>query len=435
MTKQPSIRLSAATVVTKVVGGESLSKSLPEQQTFFSSRDQGLLAELSYGTLRHHIKLAEWLNYLMEKPLKAKDKKLHNLMLVGLYQLFHTRIPAHAAISETVQAALSLGKPWAKSLVNGVLRNAQRQAYQLQQLEKTSENCATAHPHWLVKILKESWPSHWQDIIIANNQQPPMSLRVNSSRVSRDQYLKKLLDASIEATLSSISPQALTLCKPVQVLQLPLFSEGVVSVQDESAQLAGNLIPAKQGQRILDACCAPGGKSCHILEQFEDIELHALDCNENRLLRVKENLERLKLVATIICGDATSPKQWWDGKQYDHILLDAPCSATGVIRRHPDIKLLRKASDITELAKLQKEIIEQMWPLLKPGGTLLYVTCSVIPEENHLQIKTFLAMHRDASLQDIIGSWGHDTGFGKQIFPGSGDGFFYSLISKSIIKY
>ena len=401
MTKRPSIRLAAAIVVTKVVCGESLNKSLPEQQAFFSSRDQKLLSELSYGTLRHYIKLKEWLNYLLEKPLKPKEKKLHTLMLVGLYQLFHTRIPPHASISETVQATLDLGKPWTRKLVNGVLRNAQRQADQLQQLEKTNQNCATAHPNWLVKVLQESWPSHWQKIIIANNQQPPMSLRVNSGRLSRKQYLKKLLDASIEATSSNIAQHALTLCKPIPVLQLPLFSEGVISIQDESAQLASNIIPAQKGQRILDACCAPGGKTCHILERFENIELHALDCNQNRLLRVKENLERLKLVATIICGDATSPKQWWDGKQYDHILLDTPCSATGVIRRHPDIKLLRKASDITELVKLQGKIIEQMWSLLKPGGTLLYVTCSVIPEENHLQIKKFIAKHKDASVRPL----------------------------------
>ena len=210
-----------------------------------------------------------------------------------------------------------------------------------------------------------------------------------------------------------------------------MFSEGVVSVQDESAQLAGTLISPKPGERVLDACCAPGGKTCHILEQHEGVELHALDCDETRLIRVKENLERLNLSASVLCGDAREPEQWWDGKAYEYILLDAPCSATGIIRRHPDIKLLRTAEDIEALAILQGQILTRLWSLLKPGGTLLYVTCSIMPQENHRQIEWFLATHSDASLQALPDNWGYETGFGRQIFPGSGDGFFYSLLSKS----
>ncbi|WP_263081441.1 16S rRNA (cytosine(967)-C(5))-methyltransferase RsmB [Endozoicomonas sp. Mp262] len=431
MAKQSSVRLAAAKVVAKVASGDSLSKCLPAQQETLSARDQALLAELSYGTLRYYFRLEAWLNHLMERPLKAKEKELHSLILVGLYQLFYTRIPPHAAIGETVQVTRSLGKAWARGLVNGLLRNAQRQFDTLQKLEETDQHCATAHPAWLVQELKKAWPEHWQVIIDANNQQPPMTLRANNSKISRDRYLKKLIDHCIPAAPSLLAPQGLILSKPTAVNQLPLFQDGSVSVQDESAQLAANLLPAKAGQRILDACCAPGGKACHILELYENTELHALDSDEHRLVRVRENLERLNQVATVIHGDATQPEAWWDGKEYDHILLDAPCSATGVIRRHPDIKLLRKASDIDALASLQKEILHQMWSLLKPGGSLLYATCSVMPKENHLQIKDFLASHKDASLQPLPGSWGYDTRYGKQIFPGSGDGFFYSLLSKS----
>ncbi|MDD7805978.1 MAG: 16S rRNA (cytosine(967)-C(5))-methyltransferase RsmB [Endozoicomonas sp. (ex Botrylloides leachii)] len=431
MAKQSSVRLAAANVITSVTGGESLSTALPRQQALLSGRDQALLAELCYGTLRNYLKFQAWLTFLMGKPLKAKEKDLNSLILVGFYQLFYTRIPPHAAIGETVQATRSLGKAWARGLVNGVLRNAQRQRDKLHALELTDQNCATAHPHWLVEALRSAWPEHWQQIIAANNQQPPMSLRVNSLQMSRGRYLKKLLDNCIEASQSPVSPQCLTLNAPVSVNLLPLFSQGVVSVQDESAQLAGVLLPAKPGDRVLDACCAPGGKTCHLLEQIENIELHAVDHDETRLIRVKENLERLNLSASVICGDATQPETWWDGKAYDHILLDAPCSATGVIRRHPDIKLLRRASDIMTLAQLQEKLLDRIWCLLNPGGTLLYVTCSIMPQENHQQIKAFLARHTNAALQKIHGNWGYDTGYGKQIFPSRGDGFFYSLIQKS----
>lgn len=432
MAKQSSVRLAAAQVIARVAAGASLNQSLPAQQALLAGRDQALLAELSYGTLRYYFRLDAWLNHLMERPLKAKEKELHSLILVGLYQLFYTRIPPHAAIGETVQATRSLGKAWARGLVNGLLRNAQRQADTLTQLASTSPVCATAHPTWLVEKLKKAWPEYWQIITEANNQPPPMTLRVNSRLISRDRYLKKLLDHCLPAVASSHAPEGLVLNKPAAVGLLPLFKEGGVSVQDESAQLAAHLLPPLTGgQRILDACCAPGGKACHLLERYPQIQLHALDSDEHRLVRMRENLERLSLVATVLHGDASQPQQWWDGQPYDHILLDAPCSATGVIRRHPDIKLLRTAADIAALAKLQQAILDQLWPLLKPGGSLLYVTCSVMPEENHKQIEAFLATHQDARLRKLSGLWGHDTGFGQQIFPASGDGFFYSLLEKT----
>ena len=430
MAKQSSVRLAAAKVVSRVVSGDSLNQALPEYQEALGKKDQPLLAELCYGTLRYYFRLDSWLNALMDKPLKAKEKDIHSLILVGLYQLFYTRIPAHAAIGETVQVTRTLGKAWARGLVNGVLRSAQRQESLLNELTESDDICHTSHPQWLFGKIKKAWPDHYQQIMAANNQSPPMTLRVNEQHVTRARYLKKLIEACVTASPSSVSPQAITLAKASPVDQLPGFFEGVVSVQDESAQLSGNLLKVNAGDRVLDACCAPGGKTCQLLEMNPDIELEALDVDKKRLVRVQENLDRIGLKAKLMSGDGCKPDSWWSGELYDHILLDAPCSATGVIRRHPDIKLLRKPEDIDSLAKLQGEILSTMWSLLKPGGTLLYATCSIMPAENSKQIERFLSHQEDADLQTITADWGLDTGFGRQIFPGTGDGFFYSLLKK-----
>ncbi|MFK0569598.1 16S rRNA (cytosine(967)-C(5))-methyltransferase RsmB [Endozoicomonas sp.] len=431
MAKQSSVRQLAARAVTRVTMGESLSYVLPSLQEKLAKKDQPLLAELCYGTLRYYYRLDAWLKFLTEKPLKEKEQDIHNLILVGFYQLFHTRIPPHAAIGETVQATRSMGKAWARGLVNGVLRNAQRRFDELTELEERSPVCGWSHPKWLINTIKRAWPDDYQTILAANNQPPPMTLRVNEQQIQPSRYLKKLLDNCIQARQSLIAPQAITLAKPMSVDKLPLFHEGAASVQDESAQLAATLIQAKPGDHILDACCAPGGKTCHLLELYEGITVDALDSDNLRLERVGENLTRLGLTANVLCGDATQPDSWFTGQLYDHVLLDAPCSGTGVIRRHPDIKLLRKAEDIEALAQLQQQILQAIWPLLKPGGTLLYATCSIMPQENHLQIEHFLSATPDAKLLPIEGQWGHDTGFGKQLFPASGDGFFYSLMVKT----
>ena len=430
MANQSSIRLEAARVISRVTNGESLSAVLPQVQEKFAQKDQPLLAELCYGTLRYYFRLSAWSKLLLEKPLQDKEQDVLSLILVGLYQLFFMRTPAHAAISETVEATTALNKKWARGLVNGVLRSAQRREEELHAMAKKSPVCGFSHPKWMINKLKKAWPDFYDFILEGNNLQPPMTLRVNEQHFIREKYLPKLLDAGIDAKYSDYAPQGITLKKATGVDNLPMFAEGVVSVQDESAQLSGTLIEAKAGDHILDACCAPGGKTCHLLELNPEITVDALDADETRLLRVEENLKRLNLKARIMHGDATTPDTWWDGKQYDHILLDAPCSATGVIRRHPDIKLLRKADDIDALAELQGRIIRAIWSLLKPGGTLLYATCSIMPQENHLQIEQFLADTADAELQKIPASWGLDTGFGRQLFPGTGDGFFYSLISK-----
>ena len=443
MAKQSSVRQLAARAVTRVSQGESLSSALPGLQEKLSKKDQPLLAELSYGTLRHYHRLDAWLKFLTEKPLKEKEQDIHNLILVGLYQLFFTRIPPHAAISETVQATRTMSKPWAQGLVNGVLRNAERRVDELHELAKRSPVCHFSHPKWLINAIKRAWPEQYQTILAGNNQSPPMTLRVNERQNKPSQYLQALLDQCILAKPSTIAVQAITLTRPQPVDQLPGFQAGAVSVQDESAQLAATLIPAKAGDYILDACCAPGGKTCHLLELHPDITVDALDSDPVRLERVSANLQRLDLKANILCGDASEPDRWFAGQQYDHILLDAPCSATGVIRRHPDIKLLRKSDDIGALAQLQEKILQAIWPLLKPGGTLLYATCSIMPEENHLQIKRFITATANARVVPLEGQWGYDTGFGKQLFPNAnspddtsgqhacGDGFFYSLMIKT----
>ena len=441
MTRQPSVRQLAVRAVTRVSQGESLSSVLPALQEKLSKKDRPLLAELSYGTLRHYHRLDAWLKFLIEKPLKEKEQDIHNLILVGLYQLFFTRIPPHAAISETVQATHTMGKAWARGLVNGVLRNAERRADELDELARRSPVCHFSHPKWLINGVERAWPEHYKAILAGNNQPPPMTLRVNLRRNQPSEYLQELLNQSIPAAPSAIAPQAITLNRPQTVDRLPGFQAGAVSVQDESAQLAATLIPARAGDHILDACCAPGGKTCHLLELHPGITVDALDSDPVRLEKVAANLQRLDLNANILCGDASEPDSWFTGQQYDHILLDAPCSATGVIRRHPDIKLLRKPDDIAALAQLQEKILLAIWPLLKPGGTLLYATCSIMPEENHLQIKRFTKATANARLIPLEGQWGYDTGFGKQLFPNSpddtsgrltcGDGFFYSLMIKT----
>ena len=276
----------------------------------------------------------------------------------------------------------------------------------LREHEQNNTICCWSHPTWLINAFKQAWPEHYQQILTVNNQHPPMTLRVNEQKIKPSKYLKRLLDVCIPATLSKIAPQAITLVKPTSVEKLPMFDEGVVSIQDESAQLAATLIKANPGDHILDVCCAPGGKTCHLLELNKDITIDALDTDKMRLQKVTENLKRLGLNANVLCGDATKPSNWFKGEHYDHILLDAPCSATGVIRRHPDIKLLRKPEDIETLALLQQDILQAVWPFLKVHGTLLYVTCSVMPEENHLQIKRFLSVTPDAKLLTNFGSLG-----------------------------
>jgi len=425
-----NVRLAAARALDEVIRqGRSLSVVMPVWQAKVEVRDRALLQELCYGVLRWHGRLDAIAKLLLSKPLKAKDGDVFCLILVGLYQLHYLRVPDHAAVSETVAAVKGLKKPWARGLVNAVLRGFQR--LEEAQLAEQDQDPAVkfAHPGWLVGKLQKAYPDQWQAVLAANNEYPPMALRVNARQCSRDAYLAELQGASA----LPYSAEGVLLDKPCDVEQLPGFAEGRVAVQDGGAQLAAGLLGAAPGERILDACAAPGGKTAHVLELQPELgAMLALDVDEERLQRVAQNLERLRLDAALICADAAQPNQWWDGQQFDRIMLDAPCSATGVIRRHPDIKLLRRPADIDQLVALQGQILRALWPLLKPGGMLLYVTCSVLPQENVKQLLAFCAEHNDARELPIEAQWGMSQEVGRQILPGEGgmDGFYYARLVK-----
>ncbi|BBU99571.1 MULTISPECIES: 16S rRNA (cytosine(967)-C(5))-methyltransferase RsmB [Providencia] len=422
-----NLRSIAATAIFQVLdNGQSLSTVLPDLQRNINDKDKALLQEICFGVLRYLPKLEWFISQLMEKPLTGKQRALHYLIMVGIYQLLYTRIPPHAALAETVDGAVALKKPQLKGLINGVLRSFQRQQAQLE--ERIANNTSQyLHPSWLLKRLQTAYPEDWQSIIEANNQRPPMWLRVNSQHHTAAQYLNLLEQSEITAHLHPSHPNAIRLDEPTAVSRLPGFEDGWSTVQDVSAQGCAELLEPQNGESILDLCAAPGGKTTHILELAPRANVIAVDIDEYRLKRVKENLIRLKQHAVVIQGDGTQPEKWAKDQQFDRILLDAPCSATGVIRRHPDIKWLRRDSDINELAQLQAQILEAIWPYLKPGGTLLYATCSIMPEENGKQIQNFLSKHNDASLND-------GTDAGLQVLPSTngGDGFFYARLVKKV---
>ncbi|MDX1252727.1 MAG: 16S rRNA (cytosine(967)-C(5))-methyltransferase RsmB [Gammaproteobacteria bacterium] len=431
-------RTAAAAVLAQIVSqGSSLSTALPPVLAKLRApAERALAQELCFGAVRWYPRLTVVLDSLLDKPLKARDADVRCLMLLGLYQIIHMRIPDHAAVTETVAAAKTLGKPWASGLVNAILRGFLRDRDRLLFEADRDEAAATAHPAWLLEEIKAAWPDDWRAIIAANNQRPPMTLRVNArqkeQRVRRDDYLAKLAQTGMTASPAPHTTHGVILDQPVDVERLPGFGAGEVSVQDAAAQLAAMLLDVRPGQRVLDACAAPGGKTAHLLELQPDIDLIALDSDAVRLRRVEENLRRQRLHARVIQGDAALPDAWWDGAPFDRILLDAPCSATGVIRRHPDIKMLRRPEDINALAQTQARILEALWPLLRPGGMLLYATCSILPQENEQQMTRFLATHADAVERVIDATWGRPVSAGRQILPGEDDmdGFFYSCVQK-----
>lgn len=425
-----NVRAAAANVIFQVVDkGQSLSHALPAAQKTIKPRDHALLQEICYGALRYLPRLESIANELMDNPLKGKKRVFHHLILVGIYQLSFMRIPSHAAVAETVEATKTLRGPSLRGLINAVLRNYLRNQEELDAFATSHNAGKYGHPNWLLKLLQEHYPEQWERIVEANNQKAPMWLRVNRQHHTRDQYIAYLNDENIEFTLHPEAADAIKLAKPCDVTLLPGFDRGWVSVQDAAAQLSVDYLQPQEGELILDCCAAPGGKTAHILEHTQDTEVVAIDADPTRLNRVHDNLERLQLRADVICGDARYPHQWWQGEQFDRILLDAPCSATGVIRRHPDIKWLRRADDIEALSALQSEILDAMWQQLKAGGTLVYATCSIAPQENVEQVRAFLSRTSDAQL---IGS--EESLPGRQILPGEEDmdGFYYAVLKKSV---
>lgn len=449
----PSSRTIAARVLTSVLKDhQSLNQAL--SQVKINNVDRGFVQELCYGVLRWYWQLEGIVKQLLKNPLKENDTDIQALLLIGLYQLIHLQTPEHAALHETVQAARELKKSWATKLINGVLRNFLRQGDKISEKINRDLSAHYSHPKWLIKLIQQAWFNDWEEILDANNQRPPMILRVNRLQNSREEYLELLNvvfqnsndseNESVEAQRVSNSAKPLTqstqgiiLKIPCDVKLLPGFAEGKVSVQDGAAQFAAELLDLKSGQRVLDACAAPGGKTAHILETEPKLaELISLDVDPDRCKKIRENVQRLGLgegVIKILTADALKPKSWWDGKPFDRILLDAPCSSTGVIRRHPDIKYLRRATDIATLAKTQLEMLETLWPLLKPNGLLVYATCSVLPQENSEVLQKFLKTHSDATEKPITADWGRPMQHGYQILPGENgmDGFYYACLLKS----
>lgn len=427
-------RLAAAKALAAVLNGKaSLNSSLPVQLDKVEDRDRGFTQDLAFGTARWQPRLSALAAKLLQKPFKAADADVEALLLVGLYQLLYSRVPAHAAIGETVGCADKLKKPWAKALLNAVLRRAQRESEALLAELEHDPVVRTAHPRWLQKSLKAFWPEQWEAICAANNAHPPMILRVNRRHNSRDTYLTLLANAGINASACVYSQDGIVLETTGDVRSLPGFAEGWISVQDEAAQLAADLLDLAPGQRVLDACCAPGGKTCHIMEVQPNLAgVVAVDLEAKRLVRVRENLARLGLEAELIAADGRDTATWWDGKPFQRILLDAPCSATGVIRRHPDIKLTRQPDDIAALAVLQGELLDALWPTLEVGGILLYATCSTLPTENTEVIQAFLARTSGARELDIATTAGIKQPHGRQLLAleGGHDGFYYAKLIK-----
>ncbi len=424
-------RLVAARVLSRVLqDGQSLTAALDNALlSVESAKDRAFIQALCYGVCRQFHRLDFILSQLLDKPLKDTDVK--SLALVGLYQLNFMRVKSHAAVSETVFAIRK--KPWAKSLINALLRTYLREQEELEHRADKIQIAALSHPDWLIKQIQQDWPEQALNILLENNLQPPMVLRVNLIKTGREPYLQLLTAQDIAAEAVDFCPSAIKLNKPVSVDLLPGFADGWVSVQDTAAQLAAGLLDVQPGQRVLDVCAAPGGKTAHILESQAQLkELVAVDIDASRMQRVSENCQRLGLQATLVVGDATNPQVWWDGKPFDRILLDAPCSALGVIRRHPDIKLLRRAEDIGSLQIMQKAILQAVWPLLAPGGLLVYATCSILKQENEQLVQSFLVEHSDAAELPIEAGWGISRICGRQIFTGESamDGFYYARISK-----
>ncbi|HSD95856.1 MAG TPA: 16S rRNA (cytosine(967)-C(5))-methyltransferase RsmB [Sulfuricaulis sp.] len=404
--------------------------TLPDNQ----KSDAALIQEMAYGVLRWFHQLDAIASVFIVKPLKEKDRDIQLLLLVGLYQLRHMRVARHAAVTETVEAATALKKIWAKNFLNACLRSYLRDAARAQAAVAASPSARFSHPAWLIEEIRRDWPDSWEAILSANNERPPMMLRINQRRQTRDQYLARLAEAGIAAKAMPLTDTAVLMDMPVAVSELPGFTHGDVSVQDAAAQFAALLLDAQPGERVLDACAAPGGKTGHLLEHTPGLaELVALDQEPARVALIEDNLARLDLSAKIITGDAANPANWWDGRPFDRILADVPCSATGVIRRHPDIKLRRHPEDLPKLVTTQARLLEGLWPLLKPGGKLLYVTCSILAAENEKQLSAFLVRHPEAREVMLPMPAGRARTVGRQILPGEVgmDGFYYACIRKN----
>jgi len=432
-TPSADARTAALAVLMEVLqDGRSLDPAIESRERALADpRDRALCRALAYGVLRHHRRLGALRDHCLRSPLRSRDRDVALVVELGLYQLLAMQIPPHAAVSATVAIVQGRGKRWATKLVNAVLRRFQRERSAC--LAAVDSHPAVAHsvPDWLYARLSTDWPAALDTLLVQQNERAPMTLRVNRRRTEPQAMAEALAAEGIATKPLTGWADALVLEKPVGLEQLPGFATGELSVQDGSAQLAADVLDAEAGHRVLDACAAPGGKSAQLLERA-DVRLLALDHDATRLARVTETLDRLGLTADCVVGDAGQPAAWWDGQAFDRILLDAPCSGTGVIRRHPDIKWLRRDSDIAALQAGQQRLLEALWPLLAPGGRLVYATCSVLRAENEAVVEAFMAGHEEARAVPVALPVGQSVGYGHQILTGEAgvDGFYYACLEK-----
>ncbi len=424
-------RAQALEVCLRVLAGQSLADCLePALSALEDERDRAFCSELCYGFCRRYFLLRELLGRRLQRPLKARDRDVEVILLLGLYQLRHTRVDDHAAVDESVKLLQRRGKGWARGLVNALLRGYLREPDRL----PPEQEEAACYPDWMRRRIERDWPQRAAGLLAAGNARAPMTLRVDLRRQPREAAAQSLEQAGISARPHPLVESALMLDRPRPVETLPGFAQGLLSVQDASAQLAAPLLDCRPGERVLDACAAPGGKTLQLLQQTPGIDLLALDKDAGRLQRVRQNLDRAGANAELRAADAARTEQWHDGRPFDRILLDAPCSASGILRRHPDIRLLRQEADIPALAEQQRRLLEALWPLLRPGGRLLYATCSIFREENEQQIEAFTSRHGDCvdATPNAV-QWGESRPFGRQIFSGDQDmdGFYYALLEKA----
>lgn len=416
-------RATAARAIAAVRRGRSLDTALPARADAFTRA-------LTYGVLRQLTRLEALLTPLTQRPLKT-DSELHALLLCGIFQLLEMDVADHAALNETVNACDLIDQPRARGLANALLRRVQREGPQLLAALPDHPDLQHAYPTWLVTAIHNDWGPRWEKVLAAGNVQGPMTLRVNRRRHSRDTYQALLAGAGMDSSVIDGLDDALRLETPVNVERLPGFGEGAVSVQDGAAQFAADLLDLRDGQRVLDACAAPGGKSAHILERAT-VQLTAIDRDPTRLATVRQTLTRLGLEAHLALADAADAKRWWDGTPFDRILIDAPCSGSGVIRRHPDIKWLRRPTDLPPLALTQRRLLDRLWPLLAADGVLVYATCSILHAEGDDILLPFLERHPDAKLTAIPIPQGQATRCGLRIPPGGDfDGFYFARLRKS----
>jgi 16S rRNA (cytosine967-C5)-methyltransferase len=431
---------AAAAVHAVAADGHTLDRALAEHEPKVpAGRERSQVRALAFGAVRWHCRHRALLALLLDRPLRARDRILEGLLSVGLFELEHGRSPGYAAVSTCVAAARRLGRPRATGMVNAALRRYQREREALLMQVSQSDEGRYAHPQWLVRELRKAWPSHWEAICDTNQLEPSMWLRVNRCQTNVADYLAALRAAGLQGSAVQAFPDAVRLAAPAGVEQLPGFTSGAVSVQDAASQRAAPALAPEPGMRVLDACAAPGGKSIHLLEHTGgDLDLVCLDADDARLDRLRENLRRTGMTATVVAGDALTPADWWDGQSFDRILIDAPCSATGVIRRHPDIRLLRRADDIPALARRQHDMLDGLWPLLRPGGRLVYSTCSVLPAENRAIARDFLGREPAAgelrTLDTRLAGLTSGGGPGYQLLPdlADTDGFYYLVLQKSV---